>query len=88
MSSYSSRSVSNASTCCMRSDHCWSHGRGRPSASFHAGSWIERARASLRQRDAEHLEHDALHVVLGLRLGEAERVDLHAVAEAAAPWGR
>ena len=30
----------------MRSAHCWSHGRGRPSASFHAGSWIERARAS------------------------------------------
>ena len=21
----------------MRSDHCWSHGRGRPSASFQAG---------------------------------------------------
>ena len=29
----------------MRSDHCWSHGRGSPSASFHAGSWIARARA-------------------------------------------
>ncbi len=29
----------------MRSAHCWSHGRGRPSASFHAGSWIARARA-------------------------------------------
>ena len=29
----------------MRSDHCWSHGRGRPSASFHAGSWSDRARA-------------------------------------------
>ena len=26
--------------------HCWSHGRGRPSASFQAGSWIARARAS------------------------------------------
>ena len=37
----------------------------------------------LRQRDAELLEHDALHVVLGLLLGQAERVDLHAVAEAA-----
>ena len=45
MSSYSSRSVSNASTCCIRNDHCWSHGRGRPSASFHAGSWMLRARA-------------------------------------------
>ena len=44
-SPYSSRSVSNASTCCMRSDHCWSHGRGRPSASFHAGSCTLRARA-------------------------------------------
>ena len=30
----------------MRSAHCWSHGRGRPSASFQAGSWIARARAS------------------------------------------
>ena len=42
----------------------------------------------LRQRDGEHLEHDALHVVLGLRLGEPEAVDLHAVAEARAPSGR
>ena len=50
MSSYSNRSVSYASTCCMRSAHCWSHGRGRPSASFHAGSWIARARA-LRDSD-------------------------------------
>ena len=66
----------------MRSDHCWSHGRGSPSASFHAGSWTARARASLREGDAERLEHDALHVVLGLRLGEPERVHLHAVAEA------
>ena len=45
-SPYSSRSDSNASTCCMRSDHCWSQGRGSPSASFQAGSWIARARAS------------------------------------------
>ncbi len=34
------------------------------------------------QGDGERLEHDALHVVLGLGLGEAQRVDLHAVAEA------
>ena len=46
-SSYSSRSDSKASTCWIRSDHCWSHGRGRPSASFHAGSCTARARASL-----------------------------------------
>ena len=31
----------------MRSDHCWSHGRGSPSASFQAGSCTARARASL-----------------------------------------
>ena len=37
----------------------------------------------LGEGDAEHLEHDALHVVLGLGLGEPERVDLHAVAEPA-----
>ena len=36
-----------------------------------------------RQRDAQGLEHDPLEVVLRLGLGEAERVDLHAVAEAA-----
>ena len=29
----------------MRSDHCWSHGRGRPSASFQHGSCNARARA-------------------------------------------
>ena len=82
-SPYSSRSDSYASTCWMRSDHCWSHGVGRPSASFQHGSWIGAGPRVLRQRDAEHLEHDALHVVLGLLLGEAERVHLHAVAEAA-----
>ena len=35
------------------------------------------------QRDAEHLKHDALDVVLWLGLGQAERVDLHAIAQAA-----
>ena len=44
-SGYSSRSVSKARICWMRSDSCWSQGRGRPSASFHAGSWSERVRA-------------------------------------------
>ena len=29
----------------MRSDHCWSQARGRPSASFQAGNWSARARA-------------------------------------------
>ena len=65
----------------MRSDHCWSHGRGRPSASFQAGSCTARARRLLRQRDGQHLDEDAIDVVFGLRLGEAEAVDLHAVAE-------
>ena len=37
----------------------------------------------LRQRDGQHLEQDAVDVVLGLLLGEAQRVDLHAVAEQA-----
>ena len=67
----------------MRRDHCWSHGRGSPSASFQAGSCMARARALLDKRDAERLEDDALHVVLRLLLGQAERVHLHAVAEAA-----
>ena len=45
---------------------------------------LQRAGAGvLRERHAEHLEHDPLHVVLGLRLGQPERVDLHAVAEPA-----
>ena len=35
------------------------------------------------QGDGECLQDDALHVVLGLRLGETEGVHLHAVAEAA-----
>ena len=37
----------------------------------------------LRQRHRQHLEQDAIDVVLGLLLGEAQRVDLHAVAEQA-----
>ena len=37
----------------------------------------------LGQGDAEHLEHDPLDVVLRLGLGQPERVDLHAVPEAA-----
>ena len=36
-----------------------------------------------RERDGEHLEENAIDVVLGLLLGQAEAVDLHAVAEAA-----
>ena len=37
----------------------------------------------LREGDGEHLQHDARHVVLGLGLGQAEAVHLHAVAEPA-----
>ena len=67
----------------MRSDHCWSQGRGRPSASFHAGSCSARQRAFFEKVTPERLERDADDVVLGLRLGEPEAVHLHAVAEAA-----
>ena len=88
MSSYSSRSVSKASTCWALRAHCWSHGRGRPRASFQAGSWIDRALSVAGQGDPEGLQHDAVHVVLGLGLGQSERVDLDPVAEAGGPWGR
>ena len=37
----------------------------------------------LRESDGEHLDQDAVDVVFRLLLGQAERVDLHAVAEAA-----
>ena len=83
MSPYSSRSVSKARICWMRSDHCWSHGRGRPEGLVPGRQLHGPGPGALGQRDAEGLEHDALHVVLGLLLGQAERVDLHAVAEAA-----
>ena len=47
------------------------------------GRQLDRARPRVApERDRERLEHDALDVVLGLGLGQAERVDLHAVAEA------
>ena len=46
------------------------------------GRKLHRAGARvLRQRHRQHLDHDARDVVLRLRLGEAERIDLHAVAE-------
>ena len=37
----------------------------------------------LRQTDTEHFQHDALDVVFRLGFGQAQGVDLHAVAEAA-----
>ena len=83
MSSYSSRSDSKASTCCSRSDHCWSHGPGQAEGLVPRRELYGAGAGVLGQRHAEHLQHDALDVVLGLRLGEAEGVDLHAVAEAA-----
>ena len=45
---------------------------------------MARARACPGQGDGQHLQDDPLDVVLRLRLGQAQRVDLHAVAEAAA----
>ena len=67
----------------MRNDHCWSHGRGRPSASFHAGSWMARAHAfadSVTPRVSSTMRGTLL---LRLSLCQSERVDLHPVAEAA-----
>ena len=47
------------------------------------GRELDRAGAGVAaQRHRERLEHDPRHVVLGLRLGQPERVDLHAVAQA------
>ncbi len=37
----------------------------------------------LRQRDREHLDEDAGNVILRLLLGQAQRIDLHAIAEQA-----
>ena len=65
----------------MRSDHCWSHGRGRPSASFQAGNCTARARAFFDSVTASISIRMRADVVLRLLLGEAERIDLHAVAE-------
>ena len=83
MSSYSSRSDSKASTCWSRSDHCWSHGPRQAEGLVPRGQLDGAGAGVLAQRHAEHLQHDPLHVVLGLRLGEAERVDLDAVPEPA-----
>ena len=47
------------------------------------GRQLDRPRTSVAtQRHGEGLEHDPRHVVLRLGLGQAERVDLHAVAQA------
>ena len=37
----------------------------------------------LGENDGQHLDQDAIDVVFRLLLGEAERIDLHAIAEAA-----
>ena len=65
----------------MRSDHCWSHGRGRPSASFQAGICTARARAFFDSVTASISIRMRVDVVLRLLLGQSERIDLHAVAE-------
>ena len=65
----------------MRSAHCWSHGSGQAERLVPRRELDRAGPGVAGEGDAEHLEHDALHVVLGLRLGEAEAVHLHAVAE-------
>ena len=65
----------------MRSDHCWSHGRGRPSASFQAGNCTARARAFFDSVTASISIRMRATLFSGLRLGQAQRIDLHAVAE-------
>ncbi len=48
------------------------------------GGQLDRPRASVpAEGDRQRLERDPVDVVLGLGLGQAERVDLHAVAQAA-----
>ena len=67
----------------MRSDHCWSHGRGRPRASFQAGSCRARARARLDRvtpRDSRTMRGTLFSGWASVR---PERVDLHAVADTA-----
>ena len=57
--------------------------RARQAERLVPGRELDRAGAGVAaERDRERLEHDPLHVVLGLGLGQPERVDLHAVAEA------
>jgi hypothetical protein len=56
--------------------------RTRQAEGLVPGRKLNRAGAGvLRQRDSEHLDQNAVDVVFCLRLGEAERVDLHAIAE-------
>ena len=70
----------------MRSDHCWSHGP-RQAERLVPGRQLDRAGAGVApERHGQRLEHDPLDVVLRLGLGQAERVDLHAVAEAQVAW--
>ena len=58
--------------------------RRRQAERFVPARELDGARARvLREGDAQHLEHDALHVVLGLLFSEAERIHLHAVPEPA-----
>ena len=58
--------------------------RAREAERLVPGGELDRAGAGVAaERDGERLEHDPLDVVLGLGLGQAEAVDLHAVAEAA-----
>ena len=52
---------------------------------LHGGDGADLPHRRDPHRHRERLEHDPLHVVLGLGLGQPERVDLHAVAEAPLP---
>ena len=57
--------------------------RARQAERFIPRRQLQRAAArTFGKRDAERFEHDADDVVFGLRLGEPERIHLHAVAKA------
>ena len=68
----------------MRSDQLLIPGprQSRVLRSTRAIAWLERARAFFERVTPERFEGDANGVVLGLSFGQAEAVDLNAVAEA------
>ena len=86
MSSNSRMSVSKAAICWARRTPLLVPGTRQAQSLVPGGKLHGPRPRPFRQHHRQHLDEDAIDVILGLLFGQAQRVDLHAVAESAQPF--